>query len=501
MASNPLLLKGFTSGWLQKFFNEPFDPLCIMLAMRSKLLLDVIDELGHSYNLLRSIGYGWIDFGEIPGELPGNPEDYYPPGIDEPIIITPPGPGEPGYVPPGPGEPGYVPPMPGEPGYVPPGPGEPGYTPPGPGEPGYVPPGPGEPGYVPPIGGGPAPGYGGGGLGGPDGSMSPPWGFGYGAGEAGGHVGGGGSPPAMNCCLSWPEPTAYVSIGGSIADMDCDEVRVFTIDEYNPACEESHYKWFYTPETGTLVATPPYCATYTAPPAGLDCVSPVRISLECDDEEVDAIIIAIKPCPATAAIGYTTLQMQINGTQTLTAVPGAPGCGTPTYDWSVTANCGTLSSDTGDSVVYTAPADNANCLRNPTITLSCDGVELDTLQIAVNAKISEDVATIIGSGECTYGGLCTVGCCPKDNPACYCGQWSSPILCAVWKYKYRCNGTMFTKTTEDFCANNYSGNCGDVSSGCVNCGTFNGIIAACSGKTDVRSAALKTAGCCPAAAL
>lgn len=308
--------------------------------------------------------------------------------------------------------------------------------------------------------------------------MAPPWGFGYGPGETGGRVGGGHSPPAMNCCLSWPEPTAYVSIGGSIADMDCDEVRVFTIDDYNPACEESHYKWFYTPETGTLVATPPYCATYTAPPAGLDCVSPVRISLECDGEEVDAIIIAIKLEPVTASIGYTTLQMAIDEEQTLNVVPGTSGCGTPVYDWAITAGGGTLSASSGDSVVYTAPHTNPSCSLNPTIALTCNGVELDTLKIAVNAD-----------GAVPYAGQVFTGiditCQPYTGDTCWCTR-----RCPV----FRCDGSVQT-----------NGMCGAGLQGAVLLCTASYPPRVCNSgcspvltTLDSRTTAMKQAGCCPA---
>lgn len=136
----PLLEKGYLAGWIHKFFADPFDPLCVMLAMRAKTLLDLVDREGHSYNLIRMLGYGFIDFGEIPDEEPGDPGDYYPPDIDNPIDypdVPVPGPGDPGYVP-GPGDPGYVPPD------VPPAPGDPGYIAPVPGDPGYVAPPEGE---------------------------------------------------------------------------------------------------------------------------------------------------------------------------------------------------------------------------------------------------------------------------------------------------------------------------------------------------------------------
>lgn len=146
-ANLPLLRKGFEQGWIQRFILLPFDPICIMLALRAKLLLDAVDEFGHSYNLIRSLGLGWIDFGDLPGEEPGDPDSYLPPGIDVPIDYPdqppPPSPGEPGYVP-GPGDPGYIPPSeltPSDPGYTTTS-GSPGYVPPSdplPGEPGYIP--------------------------------------------------------------------------------------------------------------------------------------------------------------------------------------------------------------------------------------------------------------------------------------------------------------------------------------------------------------------------
>lgn len=285
----------------------------------------------------------------------------------------------------------------------------------------------------------------------------------------------------MNCCLSWPEPTDYVSIGGSIADMDCDEVRVFTIDDYNPACEESHYKWFYTPETGTLVATPPYCATYTAPPAGLDCVSPVRISLECDDEEVDAIIIAIKLEPVTASIDHTTLQMAIDEEHTLNVVPGTSGCGTPVYDWAITAGGGTLSASSGDSVVYTAPHTNPECASNPTITLSCDGVELDTIKIAVNAY------------ALTFDAYQT--CCSVSQGA---GSFPDAQYQQRCVYTFNCIGGSRDTTENGICLTK----CGEIHS-YFDSTTYckEDSVKVPSWFHDVRNQAMKDGGCCPEALL
>lgn len=64
-------------------------------------------------------------------------------------------------------------------------------------------------------------------------------------------------------------------------------------------------------------------------------------------------------------IGAPLKQMSTNGTQTLTA---SGGCGGP-YTWSISSGGGSLSSSTGNSVVYTAPSSQTGgCGNNPTIT-------------------------------------------------------------------------------------------------------------------------------------
>ena len=511
MAENPLLLNGFTSGWLQKFFDEPFDPLCVMLAMRSKLLLDAIDEMGKSYNLLRSIGYGWIDLGQIPGEEPGNPADYYPPVFDNPIIIAPPiipsGPSQPGYVPPGPGQPGYVPPAPGpgQSGYVPPGPSNPAYWPPPavPGTPDYGPPMPGQPGYVPPVnplppyvpptpapapppqpgptpppatppppggaGGGaigpsgagvtggpsgvrparwsPQGGHGGGNSDNPSGAMSPPWGFG-GIDDIGGpgRVGGAGHEGAgIDCCRDNTDPSSNVTIGYATLLMACGELQNLLVIGANPICDEADYEWLLYSEQGSLSAASGTDIFYTAPAGGVDCESPVQIGLFCNGVLVDSITIVIKSCPASVSIGFTTHQLQVDGAQTLTAVPDAPACGVTTYDWAITAGAGTLDSPTGSSVTYTAPHTNANCAGNPTITLSCGGIHKDTLKLAVNAYTANSVGQLFLATTpiCAARTADTCGCtrlCPgfncdgsSLNPTnrCYAGFEGAELLCTA----------------------------------------------------------------------
>jgi len=414
---NPLLLRGFTSGWINKFMNEPFDPLCVMLAMRAKLMLDVIDELGHSYNLLRAIGYGFIDFGDIPGEEPGDPGDYYPPEIDNPIdfpeIPTPPGPepGEPGYVPPGPGEPGYVPPVPGpgEPGYVPPMPGEPGYVPPGPGEPGYVP-GPGEEGYTEPgttpnthTGGGP-----GGGA---------PWGSGRGPGDLGGSVTGGGrvTPESGDPCADMDDPLLTVSFSYTTQQMAVSETQGFAVTGNHPRWSYENYTWKVSGGGGMLEVS------------GEGSGDPIYGPEE-DDYDPDAVLYAFE-------------------------------------------------------VIYTAPPENALCVKNPTIELWCGGALMASLAIAV----------------AEYAGTVAAATTWKDLTCEYweAGDWWN---CYLYNHTVNCAGAPMTgypcelqRTSLVDCAGCYASTTGIA---CLSgTASMNALVAL--GAVDRRSTAQKAAGCCP----
>ena len=323
--SSPLLLKGFTSGWMSLFINEPFDPLCVMLAMRCKAMLDLIDEEGHSYNLIRSLGWGFVDFGDIEGEEPGNPGDYYPPEIDNPIDFpeTPPAPdsgnGEPGVAEPAPGDPGYIDPglEPGDPGYIEPMPGDPGYVPPVPGEDGYVP-GIGEPGYTEPTD--PVPGEDGGGP-----SGGAPGGVGVDVGDLGGATGGGTGPPPIppDPCVNVDDPDDTVSFTFTTDEMAPEETQLFELTGNKPDFGPEYYTWRLSAGGGTLEvvdAEPPqliygpeefeyeegddiagFVVKYTAPEENPDCVMNPVIELWCGLHMMARARLAINdPFPGVA---------------------------------------------------------------------------------------------------------------------------------------------------------------------------------------------------------
>jgi hypothetical protein len=121
----------------------------------------------------------------------------------------------------------------------------------------------------------------------------------------------------------------------------------------------------------------------------------------------------------------TTLQMTVGASQTLYIEGGSDG---DTYYWSTTS--GSLSSPTGTSVTYTAPATNPNCVNNPTITVTCGGATIGTLTIAVNAYT--------GSGDAYRYGV------PKSEFQCFyrAAQDDCTSICATANSNYyHCDGS------------------------------------------------------------
>jgi len=321
--------------------------------------LDVVDELGHSYDLLRAIGMGWIDFGEIPGEEIGDPDSYIPPLIDTPIdypeIPGEPAPAEPEYVP-GPGEPNYIPPAdltptdpgyttePGSPGYIPPGdlvPGEPGYVP-RPGDQNYIPPAdrvPGDPGYggVP----GEAPGYPEGwdeGIvpGHPDYDPGPgERGYRHRASPGGGYYGGDYGPGGGGI---FGGPSGAGGIYSSLAPP-------LTLG-YGPGSLLSRGWCWGTIGNGAINC----CLDYTDP-------------------------------ELYVGLAYETDTMSAGEEQTLSVYHADPLCDGDNYEWLITAGGGELSALSGLEVTYTAPTDGHGCPGNTEVTLYCAGEVMAVLPI------------------------------------------------------------------------------------------------------------------------
>jgi hypothetical protein len=211
-------------------------------------------------------------------------------------------------------------------------------------------------------------------------------------------------------------------------------------------------------------------------------------------EECATIDVTVESHCGGESIGYTTLQMSVSGSQTLTVVNPVTG---KTYGWI--ASSGSIDA-TGLSVTYTAPASNANCANNPTITLTCGGATTDTITIAINAY-----------------GASGIGCfCEITNPGtCYVEHYPSPDVISrifwsglyITKWALQCNGTVtllgYIGPIAGVCY------CADPTSCCSCEGAYRSALwhtgdCLCSTEDaftglwgDCRSSWQKAAGCCP----
>lgn len=194
------------------------------------------------------------------------------------------------------------------------------------------------------------------------------------------------------------------------------------------------------------------------------------------------------------SIGYTTTQMNINETQQLTVVGGYPGT---TYTWTVSGG-GSITSEG----LYTAPSSNASCSSNPTINLLCEGIAVDSLNIAINGWTGNETAywvTIVTGALCSwaYGGYpykcngvanggysscnsCICNGCGYPNCCCY-PNLGDPCTCQHGP------GPIDTCTATTVYAS-VGGVCADYSMPTP--GTY-----------DKRTGAMIAGGCCPAALL
>jgi hypothetical protein len=190
-------------------------------------------------------------------------------------------------------------------------------------------------------------------------------------------------------------------------------------------------------------------------------------------------------------VTVTAPTMAVGASQTLTVQGWVAG---EVYSWSTTT--GSLDVATGNSVVYTAPASNANCASNPTITLSCGGSVVQTIEIAVN------------TGGTGYGYLCEI----TNIGSCRYAYYPPGVLHSIYwegfymkRWAVQCNGTVALSGT----AGPLSGWC-YMSSGNCSCEAAYSLMlwhtgdcyciteaAFTSSWGDCRTPAEKNAGCCP----
>ena len=115
------------------------------------------------------------------------------------------------------------------------------------------------------------------------------------------------------------------------------------------------------------------------------------------------------------------------------------------YYWAATT--GSLSANEGTSVVFTAPATNPNCANNPTITLTCGGVQVDSVSIAINAVPDTGGVGVMWE-------YLSQGSCWKSGDA-----WHIWNICAN-VYTLSCNGTVtFHPAWSPQCSNGQGVDC------------------------------------------
>ena len=283
-----------------------------------------------------------------------------------------------------------------------------------------------------------------------------------------------------------------LEMGYTKTSMIVDEQQILYVKDSNGDTVDCQITTWTLDGVGSLSNSVGPTTVYTAPSTSMPEADSATITLWCGGAVKDTLVISMAhSCDCLDTILYTTLQMSVGGTQTLQASgAGSDDC----YTWST--DFGSLSASTGKSVVFTAPSSNANCASNPTITLTCGGNVVDTIQIAVNAVATNvNAYKVYSAHQCVQGG---------------CGSWCT--LGYTYKNVYYCNGTLNPNTL--FSVNCYvtayayiSGGpppaCSAVESepATTVCGEGGNIFGTLVGTIDTRSAYWIEQGCCPAALL
>ena len=89
-------------------------------------------------------------------------------------------------------------------------------------------------------------------------------------------------------------------------------------------------------------------------------------------------------CCTGIEIGYFANEINVGDALGLTVENADPACKGKNYSWAIAEGPGSLSSESGLDVIYTAPTSGHDCPGNTTITLSCGGEIMDTLVVTIN---------------------------------------------------------------------------------------------------------------------
>ena len=288
-----------------------------------------------------------------------------------------------------------------------------------------------------------------------------------------------------------------LTMGYTKTDMVVDEQQTLYVKDSNGDTVACPITTWTLSGAGSISESLGPTTVYTAPSyseAGSDTAT---ITLWCGGAVKDTLVISIAhSCDCLDTIQYTSLQMSVGQQQTLSA-SGAQS--DECYSWAITSGGGSLSAATGKSVVYTAPSTNANCANNPTITLTCGGSVVDTVEFAVN-QVPNNYAAYEFNGECEQG-------CRQVGVGYWCEYYYQYL-----KTKYTCNGSIYSGPTVTVIGTSSVGcqyanypACTNLKANCENTTYCIAAGGCCNtythGFVDLRTSAQKAAGCCPAGLL
>jgi hypothetical protein len=171
-------------------------------------------------------------------------------------------------------------------------------------------------------------------------------------------------------------------------------------------------------------------------------------------------VVTVEKCKADkccnclkSKIAYTSNQMNGGEAQNLSATNISDACKNKAkVTWA--ASSGSFDKTTGRDVVFTAPAQNANCDASADVTLYCNGNVIDTLHVTINTS---------GTGIAVVVNSCGIeGSCQDDLPGITC------LSARVDQTLYDCAGNEY-RVQRCMCWDysiSLSGDCATLGSNC-----------------------------------
>lgn len=313
-----------------------------------------------------------------------------------------------------------------------------------------------------------------------------------------------------------------ITINYSTLTMATNETQALSMTVLPEAGDVQSYTWLLV-GVGSLSTDEGLTTTYSSPAE--QCFGSVSATIYavCNGEAKDDITITIEPdCSNSETIGYTSLEMLLGQTQNLQVMDSHNG----PYRWEISSGGGSLNTDQGLLVTYTAPKTNEDCLLNPTITLYCCSYPMDSITLAIRsphfdynkvAYFSTEQQDTSDGLTCRYHVVPIAHRCDGSAPR----TWGGPACGsdAASRYVGSCPECAVLKYWDEHCTPCWGVWCydrtADMAHAITNCeakGTTTWVLdktytVHCTGYCgqdavqDVREASMKTNACCPGALL